>query len=143
MAAREIETPGPPAAAPDGDPLDAWAVAAVGPDWRPPPGELELAPAEGRLLLYPDALVFRADAVVDRGTGAPLVSVIPAGSVIEAGPLSPGSRLTPSEIAGRWMPRPLRRIRCPGFAVRTTAGSWAFDCPYGQRRAREVSDRYA
>jgi hypothetical protein len=69
--------------------------------------------------------------------------VIPAAEVLEAGPLSPGSKLTPDELAGRWMPKPLRRVRCPGFAIRTSGGSWAFDCPHGQKRAREVGGRYA
>ena len=115
--------------------LEEWEVAAVGPAWRPAPGESEVPPVEGRLELHADALVFRA---ADRDP-----EVIPAASVIDAGPLSPGSRITPSEVAGRWMPGPLRRFRCPGFAIRTDAGSWAFDCPHGQKRAREVSRRYA
>ena len=70
------------------------------------------------------------------------MGVIPAASVLDSGPLSPGSRITPSELAGLWMPRFLRRFRCPGFVVRTTEGLWVFDCPRGQQRADEVNRRY-
>ena len=130
-------------AAPAGEPLDAWSVAAVGPQWRPPPDEMELRPVPGRLELYADALVFRADEAIDRRTREPVVDVIPAHTVTGAGPLSPGSRATPSELAGLWMPRPLRRFRCPGFVVSTSDGPWLFDCRHGERRAREASRRYA
>jgi hypothetical protein len=141
---REIETAAAaaPAPAPAGEPLDAWSVAAAGPEWRPPPGETELRPVSGRLELFPDALVFRADDTVDRTTGEPLVAVVPATAVTGAGPLSPGARVTSTELAGQWMARPLRRLRCPGFVVATSDGSWLFDCPHGVRRAREVSRRY-
>lgn len=144
MSVREIDREGDRARAmPQGEPLKEWVVAAVGPDWRPPPGEPELPAAPGRLELHPDALVFRADEVIDRRTREPVVDVIPAGAVTGAGPLSPGSRATPTELVGQWMPRPLRRFRCPGFVVSTTGGSWMFDCPKGVRRAEEVSRRYA
>jgi hypothetical protein len=139
---REIETAGRPAPAPDGEPPETWDVAAIGPGWRPPPGEDELLPVAGRLELFDDAMVFRADDAVDRRTGEPLVAVVAAASVREAGPLSPGTHITPTELAGLWMPRMMRRLRCPGFAVRTSDGDWAFDCPGGARRAREVSRRY-
>jgi hypothetical protein len=114
--------------------LDEWDVVAVAPHWRPASGAASVEPVAGRLVLYADRLVFD-------GGGEP--EVIPAADVLEAGPLSPGSRLTPDEMAGRWMPKGLRRIRCPGFVVRTSGGSWAFDCPHGQKRAREISGRYA
>jgi hypothetical protein len=132
MGAREVETPA-------GEPLESWDVAAVGPDWRPAPGEADVPPVDGRLELYADALVFRAD---DAATRARLAQVIPGASVLDAGPLSPGSMLTPSMPAGQWMPRALRRLRCPGFVVSTGAGAWAFDSPHGQRRARAVRERY-
>jgi len=141
---REIETAAvAPATAPAGEPLEVWDVAAVGPEWRPPPDEAELPPVPGRLELYPGALVFRADDTVDRTTGEPLLSVVPAAAVTGAGPLSPGARVTSTELAGQWMPRPLRRLRCPGFIVSTSAGPWLFDCPHGVKRADEVSRRYA
>jgi hypothetical protein len=41
------------------------------------------------------------------------------------------------------MAAPLRRLRCPGFAVITTAGTWVFDAPHGVKRARAVRERYA
>jgi hypothetical protein len=117
-----------------GPALDTWDVVAVAPHWRPAPGANVVEPVAGRLVLFTDRLVFE-------GGGEP--DVILAADVIDAGPLSPGSRLTPDEIAGQWMPKALRRVRCPGFAIRTSAGGWAFDCPHGQKRAREVSGRYA
>jgi hypothetical protein len=96
----------------------------------------------GRLELYPEAIVFRAtDAVVHR-TGAPLVAVIPAAEVRETGPLSPGSRLTAAELAGQWMPAWMRRFRCPGFAISTSSGGWAFDCRRGIARADAIRKRY-
>jgi hypothetical protein len=140
----EIDTAAGPAPAPPQSPAhEHWEVTAIGPDWRPPPGEPELAPAYGRLSLHDDALVFRADEVTDRATGAPVVAVIPAASVTGAGPLSPGTRLTPSVLAGQWMPAPLRRLRCPGFVVNTVAGTWVFDAPKGLKRAEAVRRRYA
>jgi hypothetical protein len=141
MSAREIDAGPPPPAAPAGEPQDVWDdVAAVGPAWRPAAGESELQPVAGRLELYPQALVFRASDAVDRATGTPLVGVI--GDVQESGPLSPGSLITPTERAGLWMPGWMRRFRCPGFAVRTSTGSWIFDSPHGQQRAATVRSRY-
>jgi hypothetical protein len=132
-----------PADAPAGEPLAVWELAAVGPAWRPAAGVDDVPVARGRLELHPDALVFRADDVVDRATGAPVVDVIAADSVLDAGPLAPGSRLTSTRSAGEWMAAPLRRLRCPGFAVSTAAGGWAFDGPKGVKRAEEIRRRYA
>lgn len=140
---REIETAGPNPAAPASEPLEEWQVAAIGPDWAPAPGEAELRPVEGSLSLHREGLFFRAEDAVARGSGEPVSALIPAESVIDAGPLSAGSRVTQSELAGLWMPRPLRRFRTPGFSVRTREGAWVFDCPHGQSRAREVTRRYA
>ena len=139
---RQIEVTGPSADPPASDALEHWEVAAIGPGWTPVAGEAELWPVEGRLALHSEGLVFRADGTADRATGEPVVGVIPAASVLDSGPLTPGSRITPSELAGLWMPRLLRRLRCPGFSVRTTEGDWVFDCRRGQQRAREVSRRY-
>jgi hypothetical protein len=139
----EIDTAGAAPAPPQGPAHEAWEVTAIGPDWRPPPGQAELAPARGRLALHDGALVFSADDVTDRATGERVVAVIPASAVTGAGPLSPGSRLTPSVPAGQWMPAPLRRLRCPGFAVTTTAGTWVFDAPKGLKRAEALRRRYA
>jgi hypothetical protein len=112
---------------------DEWEVVAVGPAWQPAPGSDEVAPAPGRLLLGDDALVFRAD-----DGGETVIADIKG-----AGPLSPGAHITPSRAAGQWMAAPLRRLRCPGFAVITTGGTWVFDAPHGVKRARAVRERYA
>jgi hypothetical protein len=143
VSRREIVSVDPPVELPDGEPLEEWPVAAVGPGWRPPPGESEVPAVPGRLLLYPSALVFCADDAIDVGTGEPVVGIVPAGAVAHTGPLSPGSRMAPSEPAGQWMPGLLRRFRCPGFVVGTAEGPWIFDCPHGVRRAEEISRRYA
>jgi hypothetical protein len=140
---RQIELTGAPATQPASEPFAEWKVAAIGPDWTPIAGEDELWPVEGRFSLHPEGLVFRAEGTVDRSSGEPVVAVIPAGSVLDSGPLSPGSRITPSELAGLWMPRYMRRLRSPGFSVRTREGDWVFDCPHGAKRADEVSRRYA
>ncbi len=140
---RQIELTAPPAAQPTSEPFDEWEVAAIGPGWAPVAGEAELWPVDGRLSLHPEGLVFRAEETVDRASGEPVVAVISAASVLDSGPLSPGSRITPTELAGLWMPRFLRRLRSPGFSVRTREGDWVFDCPHGSRRAQEVSSRYA
>jgi hypothetical protein len=131
------------AAPPAGEPVAVGELAAVGADWRPAAGEEDLPVARGRLELHPEGLVFRADDVIDRATGEPVVAVIPAETIVDAGPLSPGSPLTSTRAAGEWMAAPLRRLRCPGFAVRTAAGAWAFDSPRGVKRAEEVRRRYA
>jgi hypothetical protein len=117
-------------------------VAAVGPHWRPAPGEPDVPTAAGRLALHEAALVFRADELVDRRSGEPIVDVIPAEAVTGAGPLSPGSPITASRQAGEWMPAWQRRFRSPGFVITTAHGPWAFDCPRGVRRAAEVRRRY-
>jgi hypothetical protein len=140
---RQIEVIAPSAAPPASEPFEQWEVAAIGPGWTPVAGDTELWPVEGRLWLHPEGLVFRAEDTVDRASGEPVAAVIPAASVLESGPLSPGSRITPSELGGLWMPRFLRRFRSPGFSVRTREGDWVFDCPNGPNRAREVSRRYA
>ena len=140
---RQIDVTGRRAAPPASLPFERWEVAAIGPGWVPIAREAELWPVEGRLALHSEGLVFSAEATVDRASGQPVVGVIPAASVLDSGPLSPGSRITPSELAGLWMPRFLRRWRCPGFAVRTREGAWIFDCPHGQQRSDDVSRRYA
>jgi hypothetical protein len=140
---RQIELSAAPASPPGSDPFTDWEVAAIGPDWTPVAGETELWPVEGRLALHSEGLVFRARETVDRASGQPVVAVIPADAVLDSGPLSPGSRITPSELAGLWMPQFLRRFRSPGFSVRTREGDWVFDCPHGAQRAQEVSRRYA
>jgi hypothetical protein len=140
---RQIEVTTRAATPPSSEPFERWEVAAIGPGWTPLAGEDELWPVNGRLALHPEGLVFSAEETVDRASGEPVVAVIPAASVIDSGPLSPGSLITPSELAGLWMPRILRRLRSPGFAVRTIEGGWVFDCPHGPQRAREVSRRYA
>jgi hypothetical protein len=140
---REIQVTRPPAAAPASEPFEHWEVTAIGPGWTPLPGERELWPVAGSLSLHPEALVFRAAEAVDRANGEPVVGVIPADTVLESGPLAPGSLITPSEAAGLWMPRFMRRFRCPGFSVRTRDGDWVFDCPGGRQRAGEVQRRYA
>ena len=140
---RQIDVTGPRPAPPASEPFERWEVAAIGPGWVPIAGEAELWPVEGRLALHSEGLVFSADGTVDRASGEPVVGVIPAASVLDSGPVSPGSRITPSELAGLWMPRFLRRWRCPGFVVRTKEGLWMFDCPRGQQRADEVNRRYA
>ena len=140
---RQIEATRPAAAAPPtGDPFERWEVAAIGPGWTPVMGESELPPVDGYLSLHPDALVFRASDTVDRASGETVIAEIPAESVIDSGPLSPGSRATASEPMGLWMPRFMRRFRAPGFWIRTSDGSWAFDCRRGVDRAGEVRRRY-
>jgi len=141
---REVETAAT-AAAPEplGEPLESWEVAAVGPEWTPVVGEMELEPVPGRLELYADALVFRADDAVDRRTREPLVSVVPAGTVTGATPLAPGSKLSSAQRGGSPVGRLLGRLAPPGFVVSTSVGPWAFACSRGERRAREVSRRYA
>jgi hypothetical protein len=143
VSERAIDNVDPPVELPEGEPLAEWPVAAIGPGWRPLPHETELLSVPGRLLLYPEALVFRADEVLDRGTGEPVVGLVAAGAVAHTHPLAPGSLLAPSEPAGRWMRGPLRRFRVPGFIVGTAEGPWVFDCPHGVRRAEEISRRYA
>jgi hypothetical protein len=140
---REIDNVDPPAQLPEGERLKEWRVSAIGPGWRPLLGESELLSVPGRLQLYPEALVFRADDVIDRSTGEPVVGIVPAGSVTHTHPLAPGTMLAPSEPAGKWMRGPLRRFRFPGFTVGTDDGLWVFDCPHGARRAQEISRRYA
>jgi hypothetical protein len=140
---RQIDVTGPAAAPPGSEPFERWDVAAIGPGWAPAAGEAELWPVEGRVSLHPEGLFFSAEGTVDRTSGEPVVALIPAASVLGSGPLSPGSRITPSELAGLWMPRFLRRFRCPGFTVNTREGDWVFDCPHGQQRSDEVSRRYA
>jgi hypothetical protein len=130
------------AAPPPSESPERWEVAAIGPGWTPVAGDTELLPVAGSLALQPEGLVFRAEGTVDRATDDPLAALIPADSVTDSGPLSPGTRITPSELAGLWMPRFLRRFRCPGFSVRTSDGDWVFDCRHGQARAREVQRRY-
>jgi hypothetical protein len=139
---RTLTGDGAAADLPSGAPVDTWELAAIGPRWAPAPGEQELAPVPGRLELHGDALVFRAADAVDASTGTGLVSVIPAGDVREAGPLSPGAKVTPSLAAGSWMPAWQRRLRCPGFVVATSSGPWLFDGPEGKDRAATVAARY-
>lgn len=120
-----------------------WPVRAIGPNWRPPPTEPELQPVPGVLRVHPEGLVFRADDAVDRTTGQPLAAMIPADTVLDAGPLTPGTRLVSSEPAGSWMPRWQRRWRIPGFAIRTTTdGGWGFETPRGASRSSLVNRIY-
>jgi hypothetical protein len=134
---RAVDVGDRPGAPPDGPVLESWELAAVGPTWRPPPGEHAVEPVDGVLEVHTDALVFRAREVVDVGTGAPVVAVIPAATMRAIGPLSPGS-----PGAGGWMPGWQRRLRSPGFVVGTEAGAWVFDGPHGPKRAEALSARF-
>lgn len=134
---RAVDVGASPPAPPDGPVLDSWELAAVGPAWRPPPGEHAVLPVEGVLEIHSDALVFRARDAIDVATGDPLVDVIPAATMREIGPLSPGSPGT-----GEWMPRWQRRMRSPGFVVATEVGGWVFDGPEGPKRADALSRRF-
>lgn len=143
---RAIDRVGSAASAPvpPEEPVADWGqVAALAPHWRPRPEEGELEPVQGRLSLHRDGLVFRADAAVDRETGEPVAELVPAAVIVGAGPPSPGSPLTSTRTAGEWMPRLLRRFRCPGFVVSTADGPWVFDGPHGLRRQEEVRRRFA
>ena len=124
-------------AEPAGQALDTWELAAVGPTWRPGPGEDGVAAVDGVLEVHGDALVFRARDAVDAATGSPLVAVIPAATIRAIGPLSPGS-----PGAGGWLPGWQRRLRSPGFVVGTDAGAWMFDGPHGPKRADALSERF-
>jgi hypothetical protein len=134
---RTVDTGVPPGTPPDGPVLESWELAAVGPSWRPALGEDVVEPVDGVLEIHTDALVFRARAAVDAGTGSPLVAVIPAATIRAIGPLSPGD-----PGAGGWMPKWQRRLRSPGFVVGTDAGAWVFDGPEGPKRARALSNRF-
>jgi hypothetical protein len=134
---RAVDVGDPPGPPPDGPVLESWELAAVGPTWRPPPGEHAVAPVEGVLEVQTDALVFRARQAVDTATGSPLVAVIPVVTVRAIGPLSPGN-----PGSGAWMPRWQRRLRSPGFVVGTEAGAWVFDGPHGPKRADALSRRF-
>jgi hypothetical protein len=138
----DVDLAGPAGEPPAGEPDAVWELSAVDPGWRPPPGEDDVPVGRGRLELHPEALVFRADDVFDRATGEPVVGVIPAAAIVDAGPLSPGSLLNQTRAAGEWMRGPLQGMRCPGFAISTAAGAWGFGCPGGVRRADEVRRRY-
>jgi hypothetical protein len=133
---RAVDAGDPQGTPPEGPVLESWEVAAVGPTWRPAPGEHAIEPADGVLEIHTDALVFRAREVVDARSGAPLVAVIPVATVRTIGPLSPGNPGT-----GGWMPRWQRRLRSPGFVVGTDAGAWVFDGPHGPKRAEVLSAR--
>ncbi len=134
---RAVDTGERPATPPDGPVLERWELAAVGPTWRPPPGEHAVLPVEGVLEVLTSALVFRAREAVDLVTGAPLVAVIPVSAMRAIGPLSPGS-----PGSGGWMPGWQRRLRSPGFVVGTSAGAWVFDGPHGPKRAAALSARF-
>ncbi len=128
---------------PQSEPAEAWGeVAALAPHWRPSLGETELAPVRGQLAMHHEGLVFRAADVVDATTGEPVVELPPGGAILSAGPLSPGSLMTPTRPAGEWMPRLLRGLRCPGFVVSTASGAWIFDGPRGVRHAQAVHERF-
>ena len=134
---RAVDVGDLPPAPPGGPVLESWELAAVGPTWRPPPGEHAVGPVDGVLEIHSDALVFRARDAIDAATGAPLVAVIPASTMRAIGPLSPGSPGT-----GEWMPGWQRRLRSPGFVVGTEAGAWVFDGPGGPKRAAALSSRF-
>lgn len=140
---RRIDVSTPPGVVPASEPIVDWEVAAIGPGWAPAAGESELVPVEGRLAMHPEGLVFRADDAADSASGERLIAVVPADAIGDAGPLSAGSKLTQTELAGRWMPRFMRRFRSGGFVVRTRDGDWLFDSPHGVDRAREVTRRYS
>lgn len=130
--------------APDEPALEDWGSAeAVGPDWRPEPGQHHVVPVRGALLLHAGGLEFRAADVVDHGTGKPLRAWVAGTSIRDAGPFAPGADLAPGHPAGTWLPWPLRRMRVPGFGVATDEGGWAFGCPHGSDRAAELRRRFA
>lgn len=117
-------------------PRKTWRVGAIGPNWRPPPGEDELSPLPGTLCVHREGLAFEADEAVDAATGRLIAAVVPLDAIDDVKPLSPNTWFYSTRLGSAWIPRWQRGWRSPGFTVLVSTGNgWCFESRFGAYRA--------
>jgi hypothetical protein len=119
------------------EPDERWRAHLVSAAHGRPSAMQRIGVVRGHLLLYPEAIVFAADANEDRMRGEPVVEAIPAEAIVgvrrvPAGSLPDGGRAGP-DLPSRVMPR---------MRVDTTSGAHVFEVRGAGKRAQELEARY-
>jgi hypothetical protein len=122
-----------------GEPLARWRAHLVSDVHGRPSAMQRIGIVRGHLLLYPDALVFAADAREDGMRGRSVVEVLPAGSIVAALRVAAG---TGPDGAQRRPARDLPSMAMPRLRVETVDGVHVFETMRASRRAREIEERY-
>jgi hypothetical protein len=120
-------------------PAERWRAHLVSDEHGRPSALQRSGLVRGSLLLYPDALVFAADAREDEMRGSAVVEVLPASSVVAVEPVPSRSRADGSRRRAPDLPTMFR----PCLRVDTDAGAFVFETSGAGRRAQELASRYA
>jgi hypothetical protein len=119
------------------EPDQRWRAHLVSDAHGRPSAMQRIGVVRGHLLLYPDALVFAADANEDRMRGAAVVEAIPAAAIVGVRRVPAGSR-PDGDRGGHDLPsRVMPRVR-----IDTTSGAHVFETRAAGRRAQELEARY-
>jgi hypothetical protein len=120
------------------EPLARWRAHLVSEEHSRPSAMQRAGIVRGHLMLYPEAVAFAADVREDRMRGAPVVEIIPAGTLLAARRVAAGTR--PS---GATRPAPDLPSRVmPRIRLDTHDGPRVFETASAGRRAREIEQRY-
>jgi hypothetical protein len=120
------------------EPLARWRAHLVSDEHSRPSAMQRVGIVRGHLMLYPEAIAFAADVREDRMRGAPVVDVIPAGTLLAARRVSAGTG--PHGTGRRAHDLPSRVM--PRIRLDTHDGPRVFETASAGRRAREIEQRY-
>ncbi len=121
------------------EPLERWRAYLVSDEHGRPSALQRIGLVRGRLLLYPEALVFAAEAREDEMRGSPVVEEIPASSVVAVKRVPSRSRADGTRRRAPDLPAVYR----PCVRIDTDAGAFVFETAHAGRRAGELASRYA
>jgi len=120
------------------EPEATWRAHLVSDEHGRPSAMQRIGLVRGHLLLYPDALVFAADAGEDRMRGSAVVEVLPARAIVSAERVPSRSQAGGERRRAPDLPTLVR----PCLRVNTTDGAHVFETASAARRARELEARY-
>jgi hypothetical protein len=120
------------------EPDATWRAHLVSDEYGRPSAMQRVGLVRGHLLLYPDALVFAADAGEDRMRGSAVVELLRASDVVSAERVPSRTQADGKRRRAPDLPTLVR----PCLRVNTTDGAHIFETASPARRARELEARY-
>jgi hypothetical protein len=120
------------------EPDASWRAHLVSDEHGRPSAMQRAGLVRGHLLLYPDTLIFAADAGEDRMRGSAVVELLPARAIVSAERVPSRSQAD----GGRRRAPDLPTLVRPCLRVNTTDGALVFETASAARRARELETRY-